>query len=248
MSARYVYAIVPASFPEFDAIDAAGVDDMPVDVFRAAGLSALVSVVNADETWDENDVDRIEARLRAHQRIIDRAFSVGPVVPTRFGTVLPSTDVLADWMAREGDRLRGGLARTDGLEEWTLTVTWDASEAYATLVPPLAVDAMSGAGYLRARAAERDAAETVSRRRDELARELHQRFAVAARLAEQQPHSFVADGEAEVVLHGRYVIERDGSARFADAVATALDERPELRLRAELSGPWPVSLVDGDGA
>ena len=231
----YAYAAVP---PGAQVPDAAGIDGAPVRHVTCGPVSVLVSDVDVDRPW-ETDLDHLEERLRAHQRVVDGAFALGPVVPMRFATVFPTDDDLQRSLEGRTRAIADALDGTADLAEWIVTVTWDPEGAEAEL--PEAVDGSStsaGTTYLRARAAQQTTRDRLLAVREQLAEDLHRRLEAVARSGERlaAPRS----GTEDVVLRSSYVVVRGGEEELAQAVAAQLDERSGFGLAAELSGPWPA--------
>jgi hypothetical protein len=109
----YVYGILPADIEV--AVGIPGVGEHPglLRDIRFDGLAALVSEVDSSG-WLGSPAD-----LRAHQEILDATAAEVPVVPLRFGTILPSEDAVAqDLLAAHHDEFTAALDQLDGRFEF----------------------------------------------------------------------------------------------------------------------------------
>jgi hypothetical protein len=109
----YVYGILPADIEV--AVGIPGVGEHPglLRDVRFDGLAALISEVDSS-AWLGSPDD-----LRAHQEILDATAAEVPVVPLRFGTILPSEDAVAeDLLAAHHDEFTAALDQLDGRTEF----------------------------------------------------------------------------------------------------------------------------------
>jgi len=112
--AIFVYGVSRAtSLPPLEGIDAA-----PVRALEHDGLVALVSPLARAELR--------AADLRAHWRVLERAFEHATVLPVRFGTVAESEDeVRARVLDANRERLTERLRAMDGLVQLTVKGRYD---------------------------------------------------------------------------------------------------------------------------
>ena len=116
----YAYGVVRAGAP----VPArAGVLGADVRVVVDGDLAALVSPV-------ESETVRAKRRdLLAHSDVLQEAYSAGPVLPLRFGTVFGSPDELRDvFLERQRAELSALLDRFDGLCEMRLRAAYHHEE------------------------------------------------------------------------------------------------------------------------
>jgi Gas vesicle synthesis protein GvpL/GvpF/Lsr2 len=109
----YVYGILPADIEV--AVGIPGVGEHPglLRDIRFDGLAALISEVDSSGRLGSPD------DLRAHQEILDATAAEVPVVPLRFGTILPSEDAVAqDLLAAHHDEFTAALDQLDGRTEF----------------------------------------------------------------------------------------------------------------------------------
>ncbi|KAE8763909.1 GvpL/GvpF family gas vesicle protein [Georgenia thermotolerans] len=123
---QYVYGIVP---PDTPVPDVAGVGGGRVRLRPLGDVAALVSGVADPE------VVGLPAEVRAHAAVLDAVAQAGPVLPMRFGTVVPDVDDLREALAADGvARLREDLARLGDAVQYTLTVRYRQEAVIAELV------------------------------------------------------------------------------------------------------------------
>jgi hypothetical protein len=109
----YVYGIVPADV-EVEK-NAKGIGDPPakVKVIREGDIAALVSPIKTDHPLGKPEC------LQAHARLLDGTASVSPVLPVRFGAVLPDEDAVAEELLRANhDEFASALSQLEGHAEY----------------------------------------------------------------------------------------------------------------------------------
>jgi hypothetical protein len=216
------------------------------------GLALLVSPVTPEQLQvDEDDLSedgRLATLVRGHDAVLRAASDLGPVLPLRFGTVVPSEEAAHRLVRERADAARAQLDRVDGTREWGVRLVRVLTGEPRTAGPQPRREEMSGTEYLSARRAalaERDRAE--------------QDAARAAALLEDALAPHVTDvlrrggsTGSSLLLDVAYLVPREREPGFR-AEALALGE--ELRsagLELELTGPWPpysfVSLDEGGPA
>jgi len=91
MTATYVYAIIPTGNDII--FDVAGVDDEQDEVYTVPHRD-IAAVVSASPLADYRGMKRDQAAryLVAHQRVVEAVMRAFPVLPVKFGTVLPDED------------------------------------------------------------------------------------------------------------------------------------------------------------
>ena len=107
-TAMYVYGVTDRG----RTLRGSGVVDAPVDTVEHGSLAAIVSPVPSLHL-------RAKRRdIRAHQDVLQRAFTKGAVIPFRFGTVFAGEDaVVSELLEPRHDDLARLLERLDGLVE-----------------------------------------------------------------------------------------------------------------------------------
>jgi hypothetical protein len=205
---------------------------------RVDDLQAIVSPVSLDEfgqaALNERVADPqwVEAKVRAHDRVVKSALATGSVIPFRFCTVVRSPDDVRDLLTRHHDRVTATLAELAGKSEWGVKVYAAPTDAGGD--EPESGEA-SGAAYLRrkSRAGEeqRESLQAAHGR----AAALHEELTAIARGAVTLPaHRRRGEEGRPLVLNVAYLVADADLERFHAAVAAGAEG-----LSVEVTGPWP---------
>ena len=111
----YVYGIIPADVEL--AAETPGVGDPPgqVRVVRSDGLAALVSEVDSSRPLGS------PPDLVAHEQIVDATAAEVPVLPARFGAVMPSDEAVAEeLLAGNHDEFEEALQELEGRAQFVV--------------------------------------------------------------------------------------------------------------------------------
>jgi hypothetical protein len=237
---RWVYGVVPADadIPT----DWRGVDgEHAVELVREGELAALTSDVPLDTFGEEalqadlEDLARLEALARAHERVVDDALAAaGVVVPFRLCTIYESAGHVRDMLRRERDSLSSSVARLRGAAEWSVKAYAPERDDEETSDAPA-----SGVAYLARKRDAREAADAAWQATEAAAERIHARLSEqAADAALGRPHDRRLSGhDGEMVMNAAYLVPDDRFERFR-ATVEELQHAGELEL--ELSGPWPA--------
>jgi Gas vesicle synthesis protein GvpL/GvpF len=213
-----------------------------VEVLRHAGLAAIVSAVPLGEFGERGlhealeDLDRLEALARTHQRVLDDALHHGAVLPFRICTVYESSAHAEEMLARERVHLVDALRRLEGMAEWGV-------KAYAVGPAERAAPGpSSGTEYLSRKRADRDAAEIVRQMQDAAIAGVHARLReLAADAVLSPPHSGqLAEREGEMVLNAAYLVADADADGFHALVAHLARSHRSEGVELEVTGPWPA--------
>lgn len=238
----YVYGLMRASDLGPDAHLAH--DNPPVDVVVHEDLAALISAV---------EVEPVRLRREAvtsHSDVLQRALERGPVVPLRFGTIVPDADTLKrDLLAARQEEMRARLEQLAGKAEFRLKVTYREDQMLRSILaqdPALRRSAEAVRGlpaqashFHRVGLGER-ITFAVQARRDADARDMLSELAplvVAVEVgALQQP---------EMTLNASFLVSDEMCERFDQTVERLASERAQL-MEFKLIGPLPAhSFVAG---
>lgn len=130
MAATYVYAIVPSEDRViFDEVG--GVDEDRDEVYSVP-YDGLAAVVSASPLADYRGLKRNEAALYlvAHQRVVEAAMQAFPVLPVRFGTVLPDEVWVRRLLSQGRTLFHTALERFAGLVQMEVVVLWNLQEVF----------------------------------------------------------------------------------------------------------------------
>jgi hypothetical protein len=243
--AVWLYGVVDGAAPDLPRH--AGVDERhEVALIRHAGLAAVASAVPLEEFGKEalqeslEDLDRLAALARAHQRVLDDALRLGPVVPLRICTIYESADRVREMLEHERRSLADTLRRLSGTAEWGV-------KAYlgAAADPPaetLAPSPASGIDYLARKRGERDAADVARRTADAAVQLIHGRLCeLALDAVLSRPQDPRLSGEQrDMVLNAAYLVQEARSAELRSLVDSLSRGHAPDGLDLELTGPWPA--------
>ena len=105
----YIYAIIPTD--DRVIFDVSGIDDADdVYTIRSAGLSAVISDVGASNFQGMSRENALQ-RLAAHQRVIEAVMHDYPVLPVKFGTILPNEASVHSSLAQGVTLFKAALAQ-----------------------------------------------------------------------------------------------------------------------------------------
>lgn len=129
MTATYVYAIVPAG--DHTTCDVAGVDDRYNEVYSIQHRR-LAAVVSRTTRTDYRGMARQEVLryLVAHQRVVEAVMANLPVLPVKFGTVLPD-EARVRLLLEQGEA--GFRSTLEGLADrvqMEVVVTWNLAAVF----------------------------------------------------------------------------------------------------------------------
>lgn len=138
---------------------ATGVGSRPVRRVDCHGLVALVSEHEGTPPSDEDT-------LWTFERVIEDHMTGGPVLPARFGSLVPDGEALREILSQRHAELGAQLERIRGAVELSVRVFWPESESESESEPRTA---QTGTGYLLARAVpERRAGQLADRLHEQL--------------------------------------------------------------------------------
>jgi hypothetical protein len=130
MATTYVYGIIlTGNRVVFDEV--AGVDDEHDEVYTVA-YRDLAAVVSASPLADYRGLKRDQAAryLVAHQRVVEAVMKAFPVLPTKFGTVLPDEAWVHRLLAQGDVLFRTTLEKFSGLMQLEIVILWDLGEVF----------------------------------------------------------------------------------------------------------------------
>lgn len=248
----YVYGVMRADdLRGADALALRPVADptAAVELVDCGRLRAVVSELEDDEILSTR------RNMLGHAKALEALMGLGPVLPMRFGMIVPTKAQIAQAVELKESDLLGHLAAVQDCAEYGVRVAWDRDVAMRELVA-----ANTELTDMYARLRGRTAAETHFERLD-LGRKVE--AALAAKRAQEAAglldrlRPFVKDvvsREAEEdiqLLKADFLVAQDQADAFAAALEAVESDAPE-RLKIKLVGPSPayaftkISLGWGD--
>ena len=247
--AYYVYGVVPAGVDPF-AADVEGVDaSSPVETIEHDGVAAIVSAVPLDEFGEThlkenlNRLPWVETKVRAHERVLERALEGAPVVPLRFCTIFRSRDGVRAMLVEQEGRFHDALQALAGKREWGVKAYVDEHALAQALggdddsAP--AGEVAEGRAYFARKQRERTAADAVERTSAAAVEDAHARLDALATASTLLPLRTPEAERGRMVLNGAYLVAREHETDLAAAVAAIQRDLAHLGFALELTGPWP---------
>lgn len=228
------------------------------DGARAANTlteAAIALVEHADVCALVSNVGEGDLRLRresalAHTDTLQKAFHHGPVLPVRFGTVLPDGETLvAELLAPRATALRARLEALDGMSEMQVKATYLEEPLLRSIVGQDAQLARAAA-RIRQLPPEATHFERINLGEQINARVQAFRWADSQRMLQQlQPLAGAVSvrepTHERAVLNASFLVASDRLEAF-DAEVERLSEQDSERIQFRLIGPMPAhSFADG---
>jgi hypothetical protein len=261
----YVYGIVmdgdsqlAAELPE-QGIDTAN----PVYALQPAAsarqpsaIDAIVSRVSLQEFGQEElranlkDLEWLEAKVRAHQAVLETVLANFTLIPMRFCTICQSESRVQEMLAHHYDEFVEMLTRLEGRREWGVKVYCDSGvltqrvEEINDRVRDLRAEMeqkSSGAAYFLRKKLEESIAREAEHLSDEVAQHSHDRLSSHSEEAVINPlqnRQLTGRGET-MVLNGAYLVAEELLTAFQAELSRLQDEYGNLGFSYEVTGPWP---------
>lgn len=131
MAGIYLYAIIPTNEQGF--FDVSGL--AALDAHGAAYTiphNGIAAVVSPSPLVDYRGLQRMEAAayLVAHQRVVEQVMEDYPMLPVKFGTVLPDEDTVRHLLAQGESLFRSNLEKNTGLVQMEVVVLWNLAKVF----------------------------------------------------------------------------------------------------------------------
>jgi hypothetical protein len=218
-------------------------DAHEVELIRHGDLAAAASPVSLEAFGERGlresleDLDRLEALARAHERVLDAALRIGTVVPFRICTVYAGAEDVREMLERERQPLAAALRRLRGTAEWGVKAYLVGREKGGTAT----ASAASGTDYLARKRTARDAAETARRELEATLDAVHARLrerAAGAVLSAAQDRR-LSGRQDPMLLNAAYLVSDADAESFGSVFAELGRGLSAQGLELELTGPWP---------
>ena len=238
-SAFYAYAVTWADL-RYPADGPALTTGRRIYLVREDDLGLLVSPVAPDELEvdpdDLSETGRLALLARGHDAVVRAAADAGPVLPLRFGTVVPDEGAARTLLRAHVGAAREQLRRIGTAREWgvRLVRTLPADDE-----PALAGGArragLSGTEYLTRRRQALQRADDVTRAAADCAERLQDS------LAGHVTESLRRGGSpgSSLLLDMAYLVPTETEAEFLGQVQHLTEDLETQGLALEVTGPWP---------
>lgn len=229
----YVYAIIES--PNLKPDRLCGHDGEPVIVLGKPPLTAAVSTYRAAEIQPTPD------NVLRHEFVLEALMRHHAILPLRFGTIVPTADILFANLAKRDHEYRQILNMIGGKVEIAMHVTTSTVEASprSRSEPEELQNRQPGSAYLQARLVDFRERNARQKKAEQVAK------AVRARLDPLSVASIWNFGESttsRLEASASYLLERDQVPAFVAAADNVMKSHPDIHARC--SGPWaPYSFV-----
>ena len=115
----YVYGLIRAEDDHPISARAVGDPNAPVTIVSSGRVAALVSAV------DQPEIMPTRRHMLAHTKVLEAAMADRPVLPMRFGVIVPSPATLLQVIGPRSQELRALLGQIDGHIEVALKASWN---------------------------------------------------------------------------------------------------------------------------
>jgi len=260
----YVYGIVGDDGGQPEGLPEEGIDPAhPVYAIQPStishqpsAISAIVSEVSLHEFGQEaletnlEDIKWVEAKVLAHQRVLEAVLANHTPIPMRFCTIYRSESRVQEMLARRYDDFTEALARLEGKQEWGVKVYCDGQTLAQRVgetgdrVKELKAEMeqkSQGAAYFLKKKVDEAIADEVERISDERAQRSHDRLSSCAEDAVINPlQSREITGRTEaMILNGAYLVAEEQLLAFRAELESLEEEHSHLGFSYEMTGPWP---------
>ena len=135
-----VYAIVPGQA----AIDEAIGTDAALSGLWTIAYGPFAAVVGDGQKAEGGGRSREELvlQLLAHQKIIEQIMLVAPVLPVKFGTIVPDAAGVRSFLERGGPAFGAAFDRLAGCVQMEILVKWDVEAVFAEIAKEDAIEGL----------------------------------------------------------------------------------------------------------
>ncbi len=206
------------------------VADAPAQQYAAAALEGRLS-----------DVEWVSKAAVAHEAVVESFSSAPAVLPMKLFTLFHSDERALEHVRRDRARIEALVKRLAHHDEWGVRVMLDRGRALASPArkPTGRPAALSGAGYLSRKKAQRDAAvELANRARDTVA-DLYDRLAKTARAARRRPAGELPAESGPLLLDAAFLVARRSARAFRGRAAREARSLLKVGYTMTVTGPWP---------
>jgi hypothetical protein len=254
----YVYAIAGGDDSQpIEGLPEEGIDPtQPVYALPYQAIQAMVSKVSLQEFGQEeleanlNDIQWVEAKVLAHQRVVETVLASRTLIPMRFCTIYRSQSGVQEMLTQHYDDFVADLARLEGNQEWGVKVYCDGKilaqklEGVSDRVKELKAgmeQKSSGAAYFLRKKVDEAIAEEVEHVSDEYAQRSHDRLSSHTEEAVINPlQSKELTGRKEaMVLNGAYLVAEQRLTALRAELEGLSEEYSDFGFIYEMTGPWP---------
>lgn len=250
----YVYAVTTGARSPKEGLPAMNPGSVTRSI-QAGGLGAIVSDVADDEFGEEalpsrlNDLEWLESRAKAHQRVVDASRQRGPTVPMKFCTIYRDESGVRSLLEQHAAALEEALDEVTGRVEWgvkvlvdrsTLSRSLSESDTEVNAARKELLETTGGRSYWAKRRLEDALAGRTEDRLQELCVDAHARLcavALDARINRPQSKALTED-DRDMVMNCSYLLEETNGEELLGVVAELSREHDSEGISFQATGPW----------
>lgn len=233
--AWYVYGITVNDGATASPAGLLGLDDAEVVLHGEGDLRVVASFLRRSvRDLQDGDAEETVEAVRRHDEVLVALSGTHPLLPVRFGTVLPDQEAMDQLLRDRGEHWAEALAAVAGADEWVIQV--DAEPTDDTPDPADTQGLTPGRAFFARRKSQAQARTDARDRAATRASELHAQLSSLARrscpMAVHQPTT---------LTRVAYLVDREN----ADSFVAAAEAAPEVT--TVVQGPLPpYRFADGD--
>jgi hypothetical protein len=231
-----------------------GIDEPHPPFFQRKGsVAGVLSQVSRSEFCGESGEKNLEdlawlaARALRHEAVLEQVMRMGPVLPTRFGTLFSSPATLEGFLGEHEAAIARFLERVSGQEEWAVKgfldpgcaeAEWLARRRSETAGPR---DSSPGVAYLQEQGLQMQARQALEDGLAEACVELFNELypLVSDIVPGRILGRLTPEPARETVLNWALLLPAAAVPDFRERVERANRQQNPEGLAFEVSGPWP---------
>lgn len=213
-------------------------------------ITAVVSKVSGLEFCKEEvernlqDINWLQNKVQAHQRVIEQVMGYGTVIPLKFCTIYKDTQGLLNFICANYQALRNVFNDLQSQEEWGLKLYCDREKLKNQVMTGQREQvpaAGEGIGYLLRKRLEKQAEEQAERLLDDCMEELYQSLQMrSTKWVVCDLLSREASGKIEeMVANLAFLVKKDCVNGFCSTIEEFESGCELSGILVEASGPWP---------
>jgi len=206
------------------------VADAPAEQYGAAALQARLS-----------DVEWVSKAAVAHEAVVESFAAAPAVLPMKLFTLFNSDQRAIEHVRRDRARIDDLAKRLAHHDEWGVRVILDRGRALASSTPTRTGrrTALTGAGYLSGKKAQRDAAAELAERARDTVADLFDRLSKTARAARRRPAGELPVEGGPLLLDAAFLVPRRSARAFRARTAREARSLARHGYNVTVTGPWP---------
>ena len=254
MKGFYFYCIISESVLE---LSTEGIGGGKVFIMPYQDLKAVVSEVSLEEFSSEEiqnkaqeDVNWIREKAQNHQKVIEEAMAMGPVIPMQFGVIFKTKEKLEETLSSHYEQFKQSLQKLAGKQEWGVKAYMNRKvfeeflEKGSEEVLAKKKEAESlpkGMAFFAKKQAVSQIGEVREKELDKITGEIYESL---SQLADSFNKAKILEKDftgriEEMILNCFYLIEESKLAQFQKKVEELKEKYNPIGIEVEMSGPWP---------